>query len=109
MSAEGRDGGDAPSSRVERRRGSEPVAGVVERHFQTFLISVITTAVLFTAGYIFTDNREKGVASAQLQALTSMVIEMRGEIRAMQNNYTTKEETKDIEMRLRSLERGTAK
>jgi predicted mannosyl-3-phosphoglycerate phosphatase (HAD superfamily) len=79
----------------------------MERHFQTILISIITGAIIFAANYFYNDNRGKAVQQTQLEVLTAQVIEMRADLRALQTNYVKREELKDIDARIRELERRT--
>ena len=76
----------------------------MERHFQTILISLITGAILFAANYFYNDNRSKAVQQTQLEVLTAQVIEMRADLRSMQNTYVKREEYRDLETRVRSIE-----
>ena len=76
----------------------------LERHLQTILISVCTGALFFAANYVYTDNQSKAVQKTQLEALTTQVMEMRGELKALQNNYARRDELKELELRLRQLE-----
>lgn len=76
----------------------------MERHVQTILISVITGAILFAANYFYNDNRSKAVQQTQLEVLTAQVIEMRADLRSMQNTYVKREEYRDLETRVRSME-----
>ena len=77
----------------------------LERHFQTILITIITGAVMFAAQYVYNDDRSKAVQQTQLEVLTTQVIEMRADIKAMQANYVRREEFKELDIRLRALER----
>lgn len=77
----------------------------LERHIQTILISVCTGALFFAANYIYTGNEAKAVQKTQLEALTTQVIEMRADLKALQNNYVRKEEFREMEIRVRQLER----
>lgn len=84
-----------------------PPAGrrsLIEQHIQTILIAVITGALFFAANYMFSDNEARGVQQGQLRVLTDQIIEMRGELRSLQNNYVRREEFKELETRLRSVE-----
>ena len=85
---------------IEKERS----VAAIERHIQTILIAVITGALFFSANYIFTDTRSKGVQQTQLEVLTSQVIEMRGDLRSLQNNYVRRDELKEIEIRVRTIE-----
>lgn len=76
----------------------------MERHVHTILISLITGAILFAANYFYNDNRSKAVQQTQLEVLTAQVIEMRADLRSMQNTYVKREEYRDLETRVRSIE-----
>lgn len=76
----------------------------MERHVQTILISLITGAILFAANYFYNDNRSKAVQQTQLEVLTAQVIEMRADLRSMQNTYVKRDEYRDLETRVRSIE-----
>ena len=89
-----------PNPGTERRAGAN-----LERHIQTILISVIVGAIMFAANYIYNDHKEKGVVVGQLEALTNQVAEMRGDLRSLQFNYVKREELKELEIRVRELER----
>lgn len=83
----------------------EGKAASIERHIQTIMITVITAALMFAANYFYNDNRQKAVAQTQLEVLTSQVIEMRADLRSLQNNYVKREDWKELELRLRDVER----
>ena len=76
----------------------------MERHFQTIMISVITGAIIFAANYFYNDNKSNAVQQTQLQVLTGQVIEMRADLRAMQNNYVSRAEFAVHEQRLQAIE-----
>ncbi len=78
----------------------------LERHIQTILISVCTGALFFAANYVYTDNQSKAVQKSQLEALTVQVIEMRADLKALQTNYARRDELKELEIRVRQLERN---
>lgn len=84
---------------IDRRNAAN-----VERHIQTILISVITGALMFAANYFYSDNKSKAVQQTQLEVLTTQVIEMRSDLRALQTNYVKRDELKDLELRVRVLE-----
>lgn len=88
---------DAPLT--ERRQ-----VGNIERHVQTILISIITGSIVFAANYLYSDSKDKAVQQTQLQVLTSQVIEMRTEVRALQGNYVKTDQIKDLDQRIRALE-----
>lgn len=75
------------------------------RHVQTILISIITGAIVFAAQYVYKDSSEKAIANTQLQVLTNQVIEMRADLRTLQSSYARKDELKELELRLRAIEK----
>lgn len=79
-------------------------AGAIERHIQTILISVIVGALTYAASYVFNDKADKAVLASKLDALTTQVAEMRGEVGAMRSNLAGKEQVLDHETRIRALE-----
>lgn len=93
--------GDSSRNEVigERRH-----TGNLERHVQTILISIITGSIVFAANYVYNDSKDKAIQQTQLQVLTSQVIEMRAEVRALQGNYVKVDQVKELEQRVRALE-----
>lgn len=89
----------ADDSTVERRRGS-----AIEQHIQTVLIAIVVGSLTFAASYFFNDKADKAVLATQLGELTRQVAEMRGELRAANTNFATRESSIDHENRLRTLE-----
>lgn len=81
-------------------------AGRFEQHVQTVMISIVTGAIVFAAQYVYSDSREKAVLQTQLEVLTAQVIEMRSDLRALQSAYATKTDVKELELRIRQLERS---
>lgn len=77
----------------------------MERHLQTVLISIITGAIVFAANYIYNDNKLKGVQQTQLEVLTTQVIELRADVRAMQNGFVRRDELDELKDRVKDLER----
>lgn len=77
----------------------------LERHIQTIMIAVITGALFFAANYVYSDNRAKAVQQTQLEVLTSQVFEMRADLRSLQTNYVKKEELRELDSRIRELEK----
>lgn len=83
-------------------------AANMERHVQTILISIITGAIFFAGSYFFTDTDAKATQRTQLATLTTQVIELRADIRAMQNSYVQKADFVELEIRLRRAEERIA-
>lgn len=91
------DNTDSPTG--ERRRSS-----AIEQHIQTVLIAIVVGCLTFAGSYFFTDKADKAVLASQLGELTRQVAEMRGELRAVNTNFATKESSIDHEGRIRVLE-----
>lgn len=92
---------------VERR-----AAANLERHIQTIMIALIVGGLTFAASYFYSDNREKGESRAQIQILTTQVIELRADVKAMQSGFARRDEfdklesrVVELDARIRSLER----
>lgn len=77
----------------------------VERHIQTILVSLCTGALFFMVSYVYNTNEAKAVQKTQLEALTVQVIEMRADLKALQTNYARRDELRELELRIRQLER----
>lgn len=78
----------------------------MERHVQTILVAMITGALMFLAGYVWTDNTNKTATKFQLEALTTQVSELRTEVRDIRQNFVRRDEFADHELRIRKLEQG---
>lgn len=76
-----------------------------EQHFQSIAITFIVAAVFFAIAYFYNDNKEKGQNEFRIKFVTDQVIDMRSDIRALQNSYARREEVEKLEERLRSVER----
>jgi hypothetical protein len=91
---------EAPESKAE----SAVRRGVMERHFHSVLLSVITACVVASGTFVVA-TREDGVRVAtQMVALTSEVSAMRAEIAALRSAYVSREEYRDLKERVTSLE-----
>ena len=76
------------------------------KHIQTILVTIVTGGILFAASYIYNDAQSKATQTAQLNVVVSQIIEMRAEIRNLQTTHATKTDLKELEIRLRALERS---
>ncbi len=66
-------------------------ASHLQKHAPTAIASLITAAVVFLAQSAWNDRIDKAdgaVLREQITALTTQVIELRSDIKAMQGNYT---------------------
>lgn len=85
--------------------------GVLERHFHTLALSLITAGVVYLGSFVV-QAREDAVRSAaqqqtttqQLVALTAEVAGLRAQLSAMQVSYVPRDDFKDHETRIRHLE-----
>ena len=75
------------------------------KHVQTILVTLATGGILFAASYIYNDAQAKATQTAQLNLVIAQVIEMRAEIKDLQAAQATKVDLKELEARLRVLER----
>jgi len=80
--------------------------GVMERHIQTILISIVTGSLIFAATYFYTDNKDKALAKSQLEVLTVQVLEMRADVKSLQLNVVRPDELRDLQRRVLDLERA---
>jgi len=75
------------------------------KHLETILTAILTATIVFTADYIYTDNKQKAVLTVQLEALTKQVLEMRADIRSLQIDYAKAGDVIKLEERVRAIER----
>lgn len=89
----------------------EEKRGVIERHFHSVALSLITAGIVYLGSFVV-QAREDAVRSAaqqstttqQLVALTAEVAGLRGQLSAMQVAYVPRDDFKDHETRIRHLE-----
>jgi len=79
---------------------------VLTKHVQTILVTLATGGIIFAASYIYNDAQSKATQTAQLSLVITQVIEMRSEIKDLQSAQATKVDLKELEARLRALERN---
>lgn len=87
----------------------EPGAGrgsIVERYIQSVLLTVITAVLLYMGSFVITSREDSVRVSTQLASLTGEVAALRGQLSAMQASYATREEWRDHEVRLRTIEQS---
>lgn len=99
MSADQQHDGEA-DGQPARRAG-------IEQHVQSILLAVITAAVLYLGSFVIGSREDAVRWGGQIAALTSEVSSLRSEIATMRNNYVGREEYRDHEARIRTLESGT--
>jgi hypothetical protein len=85
-------------SQVERK------VEIWERHGQTILLAVTTTALLGTASILYNSNAVQASMAADIRTLTGAVSELKGTIGAMQLNYVTRVEFNVHEQRIQRVE-----
>jgi outer membrane murein-binding lipoprotein Lpp len=82
----------------------EPRLAVWEKHFQSIMVTIITGAVLFTANFIYGQNKDQALLAAQVSALSTQISKLEGKLDAMSANYVSRAEFADHESRIRLLE-----
>jgi Tfp pilus assembly protein PilN len=85
-------------------RRSDDSRSVLERHFQTIILSLATAAILFTSSFVYTTRAEVSVMQAQITVLSNQILELRADIKAMQSMYVLKEDFHNLENRFREHE-----
>jgi hypothetical protein len=86
---------------------SPTTPSALQKHATTAIASFFTGAIVFLAQYFFQDRVDKAsgaVLQEQMTQLTSQVIELRADIKALRDNYVSKEDFRDHEQRIRALE-----
>lgn len=79
----------------------------IEQHVQSILLTVITAAVLYSGTFVIGAREDAVRFTAQIAALAAEVGALRVQLSAMQTNYTSREEYRDHEARIRMLESST--
>ena len=77
---------------------------VLERHFQTIILSLATAAILFTSSFVYTTRSEVSIMQTQITALSTQIIELRADIKSMQTNYVLKDDFRALEAKFREHE-----
>lgn len=75
-----------------------------ERHLQTVLVTFMAGAVMFAANYFFSDTSSKATSKVQLEMLTSQVVQLRVDIKALEVSYVRRDDFSRQEDRVRQLE-----
>lgn len=83
---------------------STPKRSVIEQHFQSILLTIITAALLYSGTFVVQAREDAVRTASQLAALTNEVAGLRNQIGVMQGNYVQRDDYRDHEARLRHLE-----
>jgi Tfp pilus assembly protein PilO len=67
---------------------------------------IVGSGIIFAASYIYNDAQAKATQTAQLNVVVQQILEMRQEVKTLQANTPTKTDLKELEERLRALERA---
>jgi hypothetical protein len=67
---------------------------------------LVASGIVFAASYIYNDAQAKATQTAQLNVVVQQILETRDDIKALQKTQASKEDLKELEMRLRILERS---
>lgn len=87
------------SDLTERRR-----VGSMERHIKTILIAVITGAIFFVGNFIFAQNSKSAAQVTTLEFISTQIVEIRGDLRALQASSVSRKEYEGLETRVQGLE-----
>lgn len=87
--------------------GEERKRSLIEQHFQSVLLAVITAALLYSGTFVVQAREDAVRTAAQLAALTQEVSGLRAQIGVMQGSYVQRDDFRDHENRLRHLEGRT--
>ena len=92
----------------EQEDPSKPIRKMgIEQHVQSILLTVITAAVLYSGTFVIGAREDAVRFTAQIASLASEVAALRAQLAAMQTNYTSREEYRDHEARIRTLEQDS--
>lgn len=84
--------------------GEERKRSLIEQHFQSVLLAVITAALLYSGTFVVQAREDAVRTAAQLAALTQEVAGLRAQLGVMQGSYVQRDDFRDHEVRLRHLE-----
>lgn len=82
----------------------QPKRSLIEQHFQSVLLALITAALLYSGSFVVQAREDAVRTSSQLSALTSEVAGLRAQLAVMQGSYVQRDDFRDHESRLRHLE-----
>ena len=78
--------------------------GVWEKHAQTIMLMIVTTALAFTGNFMWKVNSQLAEIVTENRNLAGQVAELKGRIEGMQGNFITRPEFNSYTERLRMLE-----
>lgn len=84
--------------------GGRSKRSIIEQHAQSVLLVVISSALVYSGTFVVGAREDAVRTQTQLAALTQEVAAVRAQLAALQANYTTREDYRDHEMRLRQIE-----
>ena len=76
----------------------------LERHVQSILLALITAGLIGLGSFVIVSREDAVRSSSKFDALTAEVAALRGQIALLQNNYVARDDFRDHESRLRTLE-----
>lgn len=79
-------------------------AAGIERHVQSVLLATITAVVLYSGAFVIGAREDAVRFTGQIAMLASEVAALRTQLTQMQGNYVSREDYRDHEQRLRTLE-----
>lgn len=77
---------------------------VWEKHAQTIMLMIVTTALAFTGNFMWKVNSQLAEMAAENKHLAFQLAELKGQIAGMQATYITRPEFTSYTERLRMLE-----
>jgi len=83
---------------------TSPPSGGLEKHVQTIGVSLITAAILFTAGFTYNTSQANAEMAVELKYMRIQLTDMKTKLEEMNNTYVKREEFMDHEGRIRRLE-----
>lgn len=89
-----------PENTAPKARGRS----LLEQHAQSVLLAVITAALIYSGSFVLQAREDSVRTAAQLATLTSEVAALRVALTGMQGNYTSRDDYRDHEVRIRQLE-----
>lgn len=78
--------------------------GTWEKHAQTIMLMVVTTALAFTGNFMWKVNSQLSEMATENKHLAFQLAELKGQIAGMQATYITRPEFTSYAERLRNLE-----
>ncbi len=82
---------------------------MLEQHLQSILLTIITAALLYSGSFVVQAREQSARIETQLAVLATEVSALRSQLAAIQTtqaSFATRSELRDLEERMRALERG---